>query len=68
MVRHCGPDGRTSIASNFLIKASRAQTKGMAVQTVDLLHAISIFVECASGRWQTGVRTVEFELRFLPYG
>jgi hypothetical protein len=40
----------------------------MVVQTVDLLHAIFISVERASGRWQTGVRTVEFELRFLPHG
>jgi hypothetical protein len=40
----------------------------MVVRTVDLLHAISIFVDHASGPWQTDVRTVEFELRFLPYG
>jgi hypothetical protein len=66
-VRHCRPDGRTSTVSNFLTKALRVRTRGMAVQTVDLLHAISIFVERASGPWQTGVRTVEFELRFLPY-
>jgi hypothetical protein len=39
----------------------------MAVRTVDFLHAISISVERASGRWQIGVRAVEFELRFLPY-
>jgi hypothetical protein len=59
-VRHCRPDGRTSVASNFLIKASR-------IRTVDLLHAISISIERASGPWQTGVRIVEFELRFLTY-
>jgi hypothetical protein len=49
-VRHCHPDGRTSTASNFLTKASRVRTRGMAVRTVDLLHAISISVERASGR------------------
>jgi hypothetical protein len=68
MVRHCCLDGRTSAASNFLTKASRVQTRGMAVGTVDLLHTISKFVERLSGPWQTVVRTVEFELRFLPYG
>jgi hypothetical protein len=41
---------------------------GMNVQTVDLLHAISISVGRMSGPLQAGVRTVEFELRFLPYG
>jgi hypothetical protein len=41
---------------------------GMDVWTVDLLHVISISVGRASEQWQTGIRTVEFELRFLPYG
>jgi len=50
-VRHCRPEGRTSAASNFLIKASRVRTMGMAVQTVDLLHAISISVVRASEPW-----------------
>jgi hypothetical protein len=40
----------------------------MAIRTVDLLHAIFISVVRASRPWQTGARTVEFELRFLPYG
>jgi len=57
------PDCRTSAASNFLIKASRVRTRGMAVRTGNLLHAISISVERASGPWQTDVRTIEFELR-----
>jgi hypothetical protein len=38
----CLPNGRTSAASNFHIKSSHIQTKGMVVQTVDLMHAISI--------------------------
>jgi len=67
-VRDYRPNGRTSAASNFFIKASRIQTRGMAVRTVDLLHAIYVSVERAFGQWQTGVRTVEFELTFLPYG
>jgi len=66
-VRHCRPDSRMSAASNFHIRLASGPW-GIAVQTVDLLHAISISVERASGPWQTGVRTVEFELRFLPYG
>jgi hypothetical protein len=49
-VRHCRSDGRMSSASNFLIKASRFRTMGMAVRTVDLLHAISISIVRASGR------------------
>jgi hypothetical protein len=36
------PDGRTSAARNFHIKALRIQTKGMVVRTVDLMHTISI--------------------------
>jgi len=39
---------------------------GMAVRTVELEFAISISDARAFGRWQTGVQTVEFELRFLP--
>jgi hypothetical protein len=46
----CRPDGRTSATSNFLIKASRVQTGGMVVQTVDLMHTISITDARASGR------------------
>jgi hypothetical protein len=42
MVVPCSPDGRTSAASNFLIKASRVWTGGMVIRTVHLMHAISI--------------------------
>jgi len=45
----CRPNGRTSAASNFHIKASRVWTKGMVVRTVDLIHAISISNVRASG-------------------
>jgi hypothetical protein len=41
-IRTVVPDGRTSAASNFHIKASRIRTKEMVVRTVDLMHAISI--------------------------
>jgi hypothetical protein len=41
-VLHYRPDGRTSAARNFHIKASRIRTKGMVVWTVDQMHAISI--------------------------
>jgi hypothetical protein len=60
---HCLPDGRTSAASNFHIRLRASGPWGMAIRTVDLLHAISILVERASGPLQTDVRTVEFELR-----
>jgi hypothetical protein len=50
-VRHYRPNGRTSAASNFHIKASCVQTRRMAVRTGDLLHAISISVICTSGPW-----------------
>jgi len=50
-VRHCRSDGRTSPASNFLTKASRVKTRGMAFQTVDLQHTISISVGQVSGQW-----------------
>jgi hypothetical protein len=63
MVLPCRPDGRTFAASNFLIKTSCVRIRRMAGRTGDLLHAISIFVERASGPWQTGVWTVEFELQ-----
>jgi hypothetical protein len=45
----CRPDGRTSAASNFHIKASRVRNKEMVVWTVDLMHAISISDARASG-------------------
>jgi hypothetical protein len=44
------PDGRTSAASNFLIRHSSVRTLGMIVRTAILQHAISISVMCASGR------------------
>jgi hypothetical protein len=50
MVVPCRPDGCTSAASNFHTKASRIRTKGMVVQTVDLMHAISISDDHVSGR------------------
>jgi hypothetical protein len=62
-MRHCRSDGRTSAASNFHIRPRAYGPSGMAVQTVDLLHPISISVERESGPWQIDVRTVEFELR-----
>jgi hypothetical protein len=62
MVRYCRPDGRTFATSNFHIRLRASEPWGMAVRTVDLLHAISISVERASGPRQTDVQTVEFEL------
>jgi hypothetical protein len=38
----CCPDGLTSAARNFDIKALLVQTKGMVIRTVDYMHAISI--------------------------
>jgi hypothetical protein len=34
------PDGRTSAAHTFHIKASRVRTKGMVVRMVDQMHTI----------------------------
>jgi hypothetical protein len=48
----CRPDGRTFAARNFHIKASHVRTIGMIVQTVNLMHAISIYVACTSGPWR----------------
>jgi len=39
----CCPDGRTLAARNFHIKAWRFWTIRSVVQTVDLMHAISIY-------------------------
>jgi len=44
----CYLDGRTLAATNFHIKASRVQTKGMVIQKVDLMHVILIYVARAS--------------------
>jgi hypothetical protein len=62
----CHPDGRTSAASNFHIKDSHVQTRG--IRTVDLMHAIFISDARVSGPWGPLVRTSGFELRYLPYG
>jgi hypothetical protein len=71
-VRHCHRNGRTSTASNFLIKVSHVQSRRMAVLTVDLLHAITISVVArpkngtpASGRLSLNY---ELALRSSVYG
>jgi hypothetical protein len=45
----CRPNGHTSAASNFHIKASCVRMKGMVVWMVDLMHAISISDARVSG-------------------
>jgi hypothetical protein len=56
-VRHCLPDGSTFAASNFHIRFRASRPWGMAVRTVNLQRAISIFDKCASGPcWQTSGR------------
>jgi hypothetical protein len=45
----CRPDCRTFAARNFHINALRVRTKGMILRTVDLMHAISIYVARSSG-------------------
>jgi hypothetical protein len=57
----CRPNGRTSTACNFHIKASRIRTKGMVVRTVDLMHAISISNDRASGPWRLVSGRLDFE-------
>jgi hypothetical protein len=47
-VRHYRPDGRTSAASNFLIRLRASRPWGMSVRTAELQHAISISVMRAS--------------------
>jgi hypothetical protein len=73
----CRPDGRTSAASNFRIKASSVRTKGMVVRTVDLMHAISISDARTSGRldfecdtclMDECVRTVAANFPYLCFG
>jgi hypothetical protein len=61
MVLPCLPDGRTSTASNFHIKPSCVRTKGMVVQTIDLMHIISIFDAHTSGPWRLATRRLDFE-------
>jgi hypothetical protein len=48
-VRHYHLDGRTFAASNFHIEVSLVWTRRMGVRTVNLMHAISISNERASG-------------------
>jgi hypothetical protein len=48
-VRHCRPDGRTSAASNFLIRLRASGPWGMSVRMAELQHAISISAMRASG-------------------
>jgi len=60
-VRQHRPNGRTSAASNFLIRLRASEPWGMSVRTADLQHAISISAMRVSGPWKAGVRTVEVE-------
>jgi len=55
------PYSRTLAVSNFHIKASRVRTKGMVVQTIDQMHAISIYVARASGPWMLSSGRLNFE-------
>jgi hypothetical protein len=55
------PDGRTSVASNFLIRLRASVPWGMSVRTAELQHAISISAMRASGPWEAVVQTVEVE-------
>jgi len=57
----CHPDGRTSTASNFLIKASHVRTGEMVVRTVDLMYAISISNARASRPCWLAYRRLDFE-------
>jgi hypothetical protein len=74
-VRHWRPDSRMSATSNFHIRLRASGPRGMCasgpweadVQTVEVESAISMLVACASRPRMTDVRTVIFELRFLPY-
>jgi hypothetical protein len=55
------PDGRTSAASNFLIRRRASEPWGMSVQTAILQYAISISTMRASGLREAVVQTVEVE-------
>jgi hypothetical protein len=50
-----------SAARNFHIKALRVRTKGMVIQTIDLMHAISISDAHASGPWRLASGRLDFE-------
>jgi len=56
-----------SAASNFYIRLSASGTRGMNIRTVEVESAISLTDERAFEPMLTNVRTVIFELRFLPY-
>jgi hypothetical protein len=57
----CRTDGCTLAAHNFHTKASRVWPIGMVVRTVDLMHAISIWVARASGTWRLASGRLDFE-------
>jgi hypothetical protein len=57
----CRPDGCTSTARNFHIKALRFRTKGMVVRTVDYMHTISIYVARVSGPRMLSSKCLNFE-------
>jgi len=61
MVLLCRPDGNTLAARNLHIKASRIQTIGSIVRTVDFMHAISIYEARASGPWGLTSGRLDFE-------
>jgi len=57
----CRPDGRTLAGCNFHIKASRVQTIGSVVRTVDLMNVISIYEARASRPWRIASGRLDFE-------
>jgi len=61
------PDGYSS-THNFHIGNVRVWTMMAVVRTVEVESAISFFDAHASEPQLSDVRTVIFELRFLPYG
>jgi hypothetical protein len=60
-VLSCRPDGCTPAARNFHIKASRVQTMKAGVQTVVLMHVISIYVAHAFGPRKLASGGLDFE-------
>jgi hypothetical protein len=61
------PDGYSS-TRNFHISNARVRTMMAVVQMVEVKLAISFFDARASELRLSDIRTVIFELRFLPYG
>jgi hypothetical protein len=57
----CRPDGRTLAARNFYIKALHVRTIEYVVWTVDLMHAISIYVARASEPLRLASGRFDFE-------